>query len=67
MKKKIITKDIRYPVNIQIEEKTLTSIGTFLVTKEIIKNLNETFSPMLFQKYMEKEYEERRKRFMDTI
>lgn len=55
--KRIITKDIRYPVNINLKDQKLVSTGAFLVSNKMINHLNEKFAPMIFQEYIEKLYE----------
>ncbi len=57
--KNIITKDLRYPVNIRNNEIQYTSKGIMQVTKEMILSLDDVFAPMLFQKKTEKQFEVR--------
>lgn len=54
---KIITKTIRFPVNIELEKISHRSSKTFLVKKHHIKYLSDMFSPIFIQKYIEKIYE----------
>jgi len=54
---KVITKDIRYPANVNLGKKNIESVGTILVTDAKIHALKESFAPILMQEYIEKEYE----------
>lgn len=55
--KKIITKDIRYPVQISFPNGHLSSSGTFILKKDMIDTMNSNFAPILIQKYIEKQFE----------
>jgi hypothetical protein len=54
---KIITKTIRFPVNIKLGKVSYLSSKTFLVEKKHIDCLSDHFAPILVQKYIEKIYE----------
>lgn len=54
---KIISKDLRAPVKINIGDKRMVSNGVELVTKEMIDGLSHVFAPIFAQKYVEKKYE----------
>ena len=66
-RKKIITKDLRYPVNIKTQNGIFTSVGTLLVEKEMIDFMEEAFAPLFVQEYTEKQYEARVFVFMDKL
>ncbi|WP_298514969.1 grasp-with-spasm system ATP-grasp peptide maturase [uncultured Kordia sp.] len=53
----IISKDLRYPINIKTSDVSINSIGTFKVTDELIQGLDEQFAPIYAQEYIEKEFE----------
>ncbi|MFD2568836.1 hypothetical protein [Pseudotenacibaculum haliotis] len=55
--KRVITKTIRSPVNINIEDIHHNSSKTFLIKQEHLDRLDNMFSPILAQKYVEKIYE----------
>lgn len=57
LNKKIITKDIRYPIQISLPDGNLSSVGTFLLSKKIICQKSDVFAPVLVQKYIEKQFE----------
>lgn len=65
--KKIITKDLRAPVNIKTAKKSYFSTGVKLVEDSMIKKLNEYFAPAFFQAYIPKEYEIRVFIFSDQL
>ncbi|CAM1360940.1 grasp-with-spasm system ATP-grasp peptide maturase [Tenacibaculum xiamenense] len=55
---KIITKDLRYPVNVQITKDTyLSSKGTLLIDDSDIELLDDKFMPIFVQEYIEKLFE----------
>jgi len=58
-KSPIITKDLRYPINISDNNFSLLSQGTFIVRENMIHNMDDNFAPTLFQKYIKKKYEVR--------
>ncbi|WP_053002526.1 MULTISPECIES: grasp-with-spasm system ATP-grasp peptide maturase [Kordia] len=53
----IISKDLRYSINIKTEKICINSIGTFKVTNDLIKGLEDQFAPIYVQEYIEKEFE----------
>ncbi|GAA4273844.1 hypothetical protein U6A24_02115 [Aquimarina gracilis] len=55
--KSIITKDIRYPIKVNLTDITIFSSGTFVVNYDMIKSMEEDFAPTLVQKKIEKKYE----------
>lgn len=55
--KEIITKDIRYPVYISSSDAVYVSNGVLLVTMEMIDSLGDNFTPMFFQKKINKKFE----------
>lgn len=55
--KKIITKDIRYPIQINFPDGSMSSVGTFLISENMIFELSDVFAPVLVQKYVEKQFE----------
>lgn len=55
--KKIITKDIRYPINISFPDGNLSSVGTFLLSENMILDMSNDFAPALVQNYIEKQFE----------
>lgn len=54
-----ITKDIRYPVDIKSMNQTITSNGTIQAESIDLDLLDESFSPILVQEQIEKEFEVR--------
>jgi predicted ATP-grasp superfamily ATP-dependent carboligase len=56
-KHKVITKAIRQPIGLDLENISISDQGTLLVDKQSIDELNEHFSLSIFQEYIEKEYE----------
>ncbi len=57
--KNIISKCIYHPININLTETKINSVGTVEVSKENIDFLADFFSTTLYQKYYEKKYEVR--------
>lgn len=53
----IISKDLRYAINIKSDEISINSIGTFKVTEDLIYELDDHFAPIYAQEYIEKEFE----------
>ena len=53
----IITKDIRYPIHLKLDEFQVFSTGTFIVSKKMINLMNEEFTPVLVQEKIDKIYE----------
>lgn len=53
----IISKDLRYAINIKTNDVSINSTGTFKVTNELINGLDEHFAPIYAQEYIEKEFE----------
>lgn len=56
-KGKIISKDIRYPVNIKNGNEYISSCGTFVVERKDIEILEDNFAPILVQEYIDKVFE----------
>ena len=54
---KCITKDIRYPVSINVNNEKFISTGVKVVTKKMIDKLDSFFAPIYVQKCIEKKYE----------
>jgi len=54
---KVVSKDIRYPVNFSVKDETFNSSGTILIDNQVLKNLNNIFNLILIQEYIEKEHE----------
>jgi len=52
-----ITKDLRYPVKINLKDKILGSSGVKEITLEMINNLDRYFSPIMVQECIDKVYE----------
>lgn len=64
--KKIITKDLKYPVSwIKRKKKQYLGKGTFLVNKNHIDSLNDFFVPMIFQNFISRKFEIRTFFFID--
>lgn len=57
--KKVITKCIFHPPNLDVEDFEIHSVGTIIIEKEQIEFLDDSFAPTLFQEYIEKKYEVR--------
>lgn len=57
--KKIISKCIYHPININLTKTKMNSVGTVEVSMENIDFLSDFFTPTLYQKYYEKKYEVR--------
>lgn len=55
--KKIISKDICYPINFSDSNDRYTSTGTFLIKDDTLEKLSDTFFPILAQEYIDKKYE----------
>ena len=53
----IISKDLRYPVNIKTESVFISSVGTFKVTNIMFEKLSDIFAPIFVQEYIEKQFE----------
>ncbi|QHI38680.1 hypothetical protein IMCC3317_40740 [Kordia antarctica] len=53
----IISKDLRYAINIKTDDISINSTGTFKVTHELIAELEDHFAPIYAQRYIEKEFE----------
>ncbi|MBC8754678.1 hypothetical protein H2O64_08325 [Kordia sp. YSTF-M3] len=53
----IISKDLRYAINIKTDDISINSTGTFKVTDELISELDDHFAPIYAQEYIEKEFE----------
>lgn len=53
----IITKDIRYPIKINLKDHQLLSSGTFIIDKDSIDKMADEFAPTLVQEKIEKNYE----------
>jgi len=53
----IITKDLRSPVNFSNENVQYSSIGTFVLTEEMILSAEDYFFPVFVQEKIEKNYE----------
>lgn len=53
----IISKDLRYAINIKTNDVSINSTGTFKITEELIQGLDEQFAPIYAQEYIEKEFE----------
>lgn len=51
---KVITKDLRYPLSIEVKKGKIHSSGIFIVTNKMIEKMNDNFAPILLQKYVEK-------------
>lgn len=64
---KIISKDLRYPASISMENEYIGGVGTFIVDSEIINDLDEHFAPIFVQQYIEKQYEIRIFFFEDKL
>lgn len=62
-----ITKDIRYPINIDIDENYISSNGTTVINHELIMSLDSVFAPTLVQEGIVKLYEIRTFFFMDLL
>lgn len=56
---KIITKDLRTPVNIKTRNKQYVSTGVKVVTEDMISRLESTFVPIFVQNLVPKKYEVR--------
>ena len=55
----IITKDLYHPVWFKIKNTQFSSIGTFVVTQQMIDKCNDYFIPVFLQEKVEKKYEVR--------
>ena len=55
----IITKDLHHPVWFKINNIQFSSIGTFVVTQQMIDKCNDYFIPVFLQEKVEKKYEVR--------
>ncbi|WP_430409996.1 hypothetical protein [Kordia sp.] len=53
----IISKDLRYAINIKTDDISINSTGTFKVTEDLISELEDHFAPIYAQEYIEKEFE----------
>ena len=53
----IISKDIRYAINIKTDDVSINSTGTFKITDGLISELEDNFAPIYAQEYIEKEFE----------
>ncbi|MFT5823182.1 MAG: ATP-GRASP peptide maturase of grasp-with-spasm system [Crocinitomix sp.] len=53
----IITKDLRYPINIKLDKEGYATAGTTMITEADLEGMPEKFSPSLVQQYIEKEFE----------
>ena len=53
----IISKDLRYAINIKTEDVSINSTGTFKITDDLIKELGDEFAPIYVQEYINKEFE----------
>ena len=65
--KKIITKDLKVPVNILLKNKVFQSTGVKMITEKMLDKLNEDFAPIYAQSYIEKKYEVRVFVFCDKL
>ena len=63
----IISKDLRYSVNVSDENTQYGSIGTFEVTQEMIDNLSDDFAPCFVQERINKKVEIRVFVFKDKL
>ncbi|MCF6298039.1 MAG: grasp-with-spasm system ATP-grasp peptide maturase [Flavobacteriaceae bacterium] len=63
----IITKDIRYPINISLGENYMSSNGTTVINHEMVMSLDAVFTPTLVQEGIGKLYEIRTFFFMDLL
>lgn len=57
--KRIISKDLKSPVNIKTKKKNISSTGVKLVTEKSILKIQDYFSPIFLQEYIEKSFEVR--------
>ncbi len=57
--KKIITKDLRAPIDIKTRNKHFVSTGVKIVSSQMIAKLNKTFIPIYVQNFIAKQYEVR--------
>ncbi|SDF26307.1 hypothetical protein [Cellulophaga baltica] len=56
---KIITKDLKSPVNIKTKRKNISSSGVKLLSESSIQKIQDNFAPIFLQKYIEKNFEVR--------
>ncbi|MDX8554299.1 hypothetical protein MK851_11775 [Tenacibaculum sp. 1B UA] len=64
---KIISKDLRYPVDIISDKEHISSCGTFQVKYKDIDMLEDNFAPILVQNLIKKEFEIRVFVFLDQL
>ena len=55
--RKIITKELRYPISVNAKNMHISSVGTFVVETGMIESLDDTFAPVFLQEYIEKQWE----------
>lgn len=64
---KIITKDLKYPVSWINSSKNYRGKGTFVVKESHIEQLNNFFTPMIFQEAIDRKFEIRTFFFIDMF